>query len=102
MLSKKGKSKLRKILRNHFGHSNLQKIRKHLKSSAKESYGCKCINIELENGVRIGYTSNSNHFCRYFISVDGVGMTNTMALTKKDYTKEGINRCIGTPSSYAF
>ena len=101
MLTTKGKTKLRKALRGYFGHSNLQKIRKTLKDSSVDSYGCKHIKIEIQPGVHIGYTSNANHFCKYFVNLEYTGMTNTLALTKKDYTKAGIKRCIGEPTSYA-
>lgn len=95
MLTDKAKSIVRAELRKKFGHCYLNLIRKHLKENAKEQYGCKFIELKLDNMLSICYTSNSNHFASFYLKLQLVGMTNTLALTKRDITKAGIERGCG-------
>lgn len=99
MLTDKAKSIVRAELRKKFGHSNLSEIRKYLKENAKSQYGCKFIELPLGGGggggVSVCYTSNSNHFASFYFKLQLVGMTSTLAFTKKDITKAGIERGCG-------
>jgi len=36
-----------------------------------------------------------DHFCTYAISLNGIGMTNTLALDKQSFTKAGLQRGCG-------
>ena len=89
MLTDKAKKIVRKELKNYFGTINLNQIRKVIKSNAINQYDCLFCEIKLNNGVTIAYTSNDNHFAEYFLKLQLVGMVNTLALTKKDITKNG-------------
>jgi|AntRauTorckE6833_2_1112554.scaffolds.fasta_scaffold01664_8 hypothetical protein len=99
MLSKKDKAKVRKIIREEFGHCNISKLKKHLKGSAIEEYDCKHFVHNTNKGISLGYTSNNNHFCRYFVTIKLPGMCNTLSLTKSDLTKQGMLR--GCSQMYA-
>lgn len=98
----KVKKELRKMLRNHFGHSNLTKIKKQLKDNAKYQYGCYHISIKIGKGVEIAYTSNPNHFCDFFFSIAGIGYTGSYAVREKDLTKAGKMRGCTGKSFYIF
>lgn len=65
-----------------------------LKSIAKKQYGTSIGEIKTSN-FRVFYTSNPNHFCTYAISLNGIGMTNTLALDKQSFTKAGLQRGCG-------
>ena len=99
MLSKEGQKIVRAELTKKFGHCYLNLIRKHLKENAVNEYGCNSIEIKLDNGVSICYTSNPNHFASFYLKLQLVGMSNTLALTKRDITKSGIER--GCENYYA-
>ena len=92
-LSKENKKLIRTELKNHFGHCNLSKIRKELKAAAINKYDCYFIEIKLNNGISVCYTSNPNHFASYYLKLQLVGMVNTLALTKSDLTKRGRINC---------
>lgn len=100
MLSLEGKKIVKAELTKKFGHCYLNLIRKHLKENAVNEYGCNFIEIELGNGVSICYTSNPNHFASFYLKLRLVGMSNTLALTKRDITKAGNDR--GCSEYYAF
>jgi len=65
-----------------------------LKSIAKNQYGTSMGEIKAKN-FRVFYTSNPNHFCTFAISLNGIGMTNTLALDKQSFTKAGLQRGCG-------
>jgi len=95
-MNAKVKKEIRKILRNHFGHANLSKIRTYLKSKSVNEYGCFFYEEKCGGGISVSYTSNSNCFARYIINIKGVGMTGQYGFTKKDITKAGkIRGCSG-------
>ncbi len=92
MLSKEGQKIVRAELTKKFGHCYLNLIRKHLKENAVNEYGCDFIEVKLGSGVSVCYTSNPNHFASYFLKLQLVGMSNTLALTERDITKAGKDR----------
>ena len=92
MLSKEGQKIVKAELKKKFGHCYLNLIRKHLKENAVNEYGCNFIELKLGNGISVCYTSNPNHFASFYLKLQLVGMTSTLALTKRDITKAGIER----------
>lgn len=92
MLSKEGQKIVRAELTKKFGHCYLNLIRKHLKENSVNEYGCSTSEVKLENGVSICYTSNLNHFATFYVKLQLVGVASTLALTKRDITKAGIER----------
>jgi len=100
MFNKVQKSKVRAILKSHFGHSNLGKIRTYLKSKSVYEYGCNYYKEYVGNGISVSYTSNPNCYASYLIDINGVGMISSNALTSKDVTKAGKLR--GCKSHYLF
>jgi hypothetical protein len=100
MLSKEGQKIVKTALKSKFGHAGFDGIRKVLKNKAKLQYGCYFIEVPLENGVTICYTSNPNHFASFYLKLQLVGMTNTLALKSSDITKAGRQR--GCSSYHAF
>jgi len=99
MYNKKQKALVRKLFKDYFGYSDLNKIRKYLKSKAKFQYGCFYYKENIGAGVELTYTSNSNCFASYLISVQGVGMVSSDALQAKDITRAGRQR--GCDNLYA-
>lgn len=100
MFNSKAKKIVRKEIRNHFGHCNLNEIRKYLKSKSVNEYGCFYYEEKIGGGIKLAYTSNSNCFARYLIYIQGVGMVSSYGLTKKDITPAGKIR--GCSTFYAF
>jgi len=100
MLSKEGQKIVRAEFKNKFGHCSLNLIRKHLKDNSVNKYGCNFIEVKLGNGVSLCYTSNPNHFASFYLKLQLVGMSNTLALTSRDITKAGKMR--GCSNYHAF
>lgn len=73
---------------------SLDDLKVKLKKTAKNEYGCFFSEIKAKN-FRVFYTSNPNHFCEFAISLQGIGMTNTLALDNKSFTKAGLQRGCG-------
>ena len=96
MFNTKGKKLVRNQIRNHFGHCNLNEVRKYLKSKSIDEYGCFFYEENIGGGIKLSYTSNPNCFAKYLINVKGVGFTSGYALTKKDITSAGRNRGCST------
>ena len=92
MLSKEGQKIVRAELTKKFGHCYLNLIRKHLKENAVNEYGSRTNEIKLDNGVSVCYTSNSNHFATFYVKLQLVGVSSTLALTKRDITRAGNQR----------
>jgi hypothetical protein len=92
MLSKEGQKIVKKALKSKFGNANFNEIRKVLKTKAKFEYGCYFIEVPLENGVSICYTSNPNHFASFYLKLKLVGMVDTLALKSIDITPKGRSR----------
>lgn len=92
MLTKEGQKIVKTALKRKFGHANFDEIRKVLKSKATFQYGCYFIEVPLENGVTICYTSNPNHFASFYLKLQLVGMVDTLALKSSDITKAGRHR----------
>jgi hypothetical protein len=99
MVSDKAKKEIRKELKAHFGHADLNKIRAALKTAAVDEWGCRHSEVKLGGGVAVAYTNNPNHFAEFYLKLQGVGMTSTLALTAKDITRAGKQR--GCESLYA-
>lgn len=74
--------------------TSISELKVKLKRMAKSQYGTKIGEIKAKN-FRVFYTSNPNHFCEYAIALNGVGMTNTLALDKDSFTKAGLQRGCG-------
>lgn len=91
---------LKSELRNHFGHCNMTKIKRYLKSKATNQYGCDYYEETTSEGIKLSYTSNYNCFARYLIGYGKCGIYTQLALTSKDITKSGHIR--GCSSYYAF
>jgi hypothetical protein len=89
MLTDKGKKLIRKQLRKYFGHANLTEIRKILVNQSVNQYGANSIKIDLGEGIKIAYTSNPNHFAKFYFALQFVGSVETLAITKNDITKAG-------------
>ena len=89
MFSKKSQSVIRKILKNHYGHSNLSKIRNYLKENSVNEYGCYYYKESIGGGVELSYTSNPNCFAKYLVHLNGVGMVGSYGLTKQDINPAG-------------
>ena len=89
MLTPKGKQIIRKQIRAYFGHANLAEVRKTLVNQSVNQYGCNSIKIDLGAGVKIAYTSNPNHFAKFYVCLQFVGAVETLALTKNDITQAG-------------
>ena len=92
MLTKEGQKIVKTALKSKFGHAGFDEIRKVLKNKAKFEYGCYFIEVPLENGVTICYTSNPNHFASFYLKLQLVGMVETLALKSSDITKAGRSR----------
>ena len=99
MLNTKAKKMVRSIIRNHFGHCNLNEVRKYLKSKSVNEYGCFFYEENIGGGIKLAYTSNPNCFAEYLVSIKGVGFSTGYAITKNDITKAGKFR--GCESHYA-
>jgi hypothetical protein len=101
-LTQEDKDTIKAELKKHFGTASLTAIRKELKKNAKLQYGCYFIEIPLrcsdgtsDSGITVAYTSNPNHFAKYFVKLRLSGMTDTMALEQKDITRAGHTRGCG-------
>ena len=92
MLSKEGQKVIRAELTKKFGHCYLNLIRKHLKENSVNEYGSRTSEVKLENGVSVCYTSNPNHFATFYVKLQLVGVSSTLALTKRDITRAGNQR----------
>ena len=92
MLSKEGQKIVRAELTKKFGHCYLNLIRKHLKENAVNEYGSSTSEVKLDNGVSVCYTSNPNHFATFYVKLQLVGVSSTLALTKRDITRAGNQR----------
>lgn len=95
MLSRKRQRAINLILSDRFNHCNITQIRKYLKSKAVNEYDCYHYSEDIGGGVEIGYTSNPNHFAEYYFTLRMVGYVNTLAMTKMDITKAGLQRGCG-------
>ena len=98
-ITPQGKKLIREQLRSYFGHANLTEIRKTLVNQAVNQYGANSIKIDLGKGIKIAYTSNPNHFAKFYFSFQMTGFVNTLAITQKDITKAGKLR--GCQNYYA-
>lgn len=92
LMKKFSKSQLKKEIIAKYG--SIAKMKKHLKTIAKNEYDCYFSEIKVY-GCRIFYTSNPNHFCSFAIQIPHVGMSSTYALGKGSFTTNGKRR-IGT------
>jgi len=85
-------SELKKEIKTNFG--SVAKLKKHLVNNAENKYDTLTSEVNIY-GCKIAYTSNPNHFAKFYIKIGHVGFTNTLALGYKSLTKSGINRGCG-------
>jgi hypothetical protein len=75
---------------------NFTELKQFLLKNRKYEYGCYSSEIKIETGiakgVRVFYTSNPNHFCKFGISFPGIGMVKTLGLDKTSITAAGKKR----------
>ena len=91
-ITDKDKKTIKAELKKHFGTSSLTAIRKELKSNAVNQYGCYFNEIKIGGGITVAYTSNPNHFAKFYFKLQLTGMVDTMAFTEADITPDGKKR----------
>lgn len=89
MAKKFSKSELKKEIQKEYG--SLSKLKKHLKSIAKNEYGCYYAEVMIY-GCKIAYTSNPNCFASFLITIPMIGFSNQQGLGKSSITKAGKQR----------
>jgi len=92
MLNKKGRDLVRKMIRDTFGHCDLNKVKREMKSKSIDEYGCFYHKESIGKGASLVYTSNPNSFASLLLNVNGVGMVSSDALRYKDITPSGHSR----------
>ena len=81
----------KQIILSETGFTSIYDLKKHLKSIAKDQYGCMYSEIK-KPSFKVYYTSNTNHFCSFGVSMNMTGMQKTLALDILSVTKAGIQR----------
>ena len=79
------------IILKETGFKSIADLKKHLKTTAVNQYGCNFSEIK-KPSFRVYYTSNPNHFCSFGVSMSFTGMTKTKALDYDSITMEGKKR----------
>ena len=80
------KSHYKNLIVERFG--SITNLKKHLVDTAKYSYGAMLSEVEIE-GAKFCYTSNPNHFAKFYVKLPSVGFTQTFALGRSGFTKNG-------------
>ena len=87
------KSDLMKEVKSQYG--SISKLKTYLKENAVYQYGCKTKEVDVY-GCKILYTSNSNCWASYLISIPMGGMIEQLGLDISSITKAGHQRgCSG-------
>ncbi len=84
---------LKKEIVNTFG--SVAKLKQHLLNIAKNEYGCLYSEVQVY-GCKVVYTSNTNCWAKFLITIPTVGMSNSIALGKSSINKVGIERGCGS------
>ncbi len=85
----------KQIILSELGMKSIPQLKKKLKEVAVSQYGTLYGEIKKPT-FKVYYTGNENHFCSYGVSLNMVGMVNTMALDSKSITSAGKKRgCAG-------
>ena len=87
-------NEFKKAIKKEFG--SVAKLKSYLRTEAEDlGWDCRLAEVVID-GVKVKYTSNPNHFARYFVELPHVGFTSTTALDRSSYTAAGKRRHVGS------
>lgn len=77
-------------IKNQFG--SVKKLKHFLEFEAKDvGFDVRLSEVDID-GVKVKMSGNPNHFAKFFVQIQHVGMTGTYALDYDSFTREGKRR----------